>query len=366
MSDHPTAATPTQAEAHGAAAGAGHGAPHGGGHGFSFDLLNQSHNWGYPAVEWIHGTRPQLILNLADYAAKNQTNLSALPAFKDARPDSATMRWAEDYAADHGGDAALLGKAMVAAESHAWATLPRALSFLNHQTFWSTVALVLLALTLLVFARRRPDQHKPANRVQHMIEAMVLFVRDDIVRPNITHHPEAWTPFIASLFLVLLACNLFGLIPLFGTATSSIWVTSAFAIPVFLLMLGQGFWNNGPTFPFKLVPVHWSWNPMDMVIWVLLLGIELFSLVVKPSVLAIRLFANMLAGHTVLLVFASLGFIVCTTNPDSPLMYGGLGTISWLIAVAFYALELLVAFIQAYVFALLAAVFIGSCIHPEH
>jgi len=365
VSDHVTDVAP--------AAEAAVEAPHGqhqGSHGFNFQLLNESHNWGYPAIEWIHGTRPQMILNLADYAARNQAILSTKPDFAEASPSSANMAWARDYLADRQitdpAQQTNLAKTMVVAQHEAYLTMPRALSFFNHQTFWSTVALLLLAATMLIFARRKPEQHKPVNRLQHIIEMMVLFVRDDIVRPNITHHADHWTPFIASLFLVLLAMNLFGLIPLFGTATSSVWVTAAFAIPIFLLMLGQGFWNNGPTFFFKLVPVKWTWNPIDMVIWVLLLGIELFSLVVKPSVLAIRLFANMLAGHTVLLVFASLGFIVCTTNPDSPLMYGGLGTVSWLIAVAFYFLELLVAFIQAYVFALLAAVFIGSCIHPEH
>ena len=358
MSDHPTAAEPH-------AGGDGH--TQAGSHGFDFALLNQSHNWGYPVIEWVHGTRPQLILHLADYAARNQANLAASPAFASAKPDAATLRWAEDYAADHGvADPAALAKAMVVADGHAWAAMPRALSFFNHQTFWSTVALLLLAATLLIFARRSPDQHKPANRVQTLIEMLVLFVRDDIVRSNITHHPDAWAPFITSLFLAILTCNLFGLVPIFGTATSSIMVTAAFAAPIFLLMLGQGLWHNGPSFFVRIVPVHWSWKPMDMVIWLLLLVIELFSLVVKPSVLAIRLFANMLAGHTVLLVFASLGFIVASTNPDNPFMFGSLGLASWLIAVPFYGLELLVSFIQAYVFALLAALFIGSCIHPEH
>jgi F-type H+-transporting ATPase subunit a len=89
-------------------------------------------------------------------------------------------------------------------------------------------------------------------------------------------------------------------------------------------------------------------------------------LVIKPSVLAIRLFANMLAGHTVLLVFLSLGFIIYSSNPDQMGMAAGLGAASWVIGVAFYALELLVALIQAYIFTLLSAVFIGSCIHPSH
>ena len=92
----------------------------------------------------------------------------------------------------------------------------------------------------MVFARRRPDQYKPVNRIQHIIEAMVLFVRDEIVKPNLHHHPEAWTPFFASLFLSLLACNLFGLIPLFASATGNIFVTAAFALSIMVLMVFMG------------------------------------------------------------------------------------------------------------------------------
>jgi len=101
-------------------------------------------------------------------------------------------------------------------------------------------------------------------------------------------------------------------------------------------------------------------------VWLLLLVIELMGLVIKPAALAIRLFANMFAGHTVLLVFLSLGYIIIAANPESPGLAVGLKGFGWFLALLFHAMEVLVAFVQAYVFTLLAALFIGMSIHPEH
>ena len=256
---------------------------------------------------------------------------------------------------------------VVARDESLIGSLPRALSFFDQQTFWSTIALTLTALVLLVFARRKPTQYQPANRIQHVLEATVLFVRDEIVRPNIKHHPDAWTPFFASLFLALLACNLFGLIPLFATATGNIFVTAAFALSIMGLMFYMGIRENGLfAFWVKLVPLPWSWNPLMILLWLFLFVMEISQLFIRPVALALRLFANMFAGHTVILVFASLGFVLHATDPTSHMQTIGLGTFGWLMTVALYALELLVALLQAYVFVLLSAVFIGLCAHPDH
>ncbi|MBA2479607.1 MAG: F0F1 ATP synthase subunit A [Planctomycetes bacterium] len=364
------AAASVAADNHGAHA-AGHDS-----HRFDFNALNASHNSPYPAIEWIHG-HPMLIFNLAEYADVNLPALTASPAFATASVDG-NAEWAQTYVAKRtkGVDAAgnpktfkttpdQLAKAMTVA-SHQAPAFPRELSFLNHQTFWSTIALILLSATLLIFARRTPDQHKPAGRFQHIMEALALFVRDDIVRPNI-HHGDRWTPYFAAMFTALLACNLFGLIPIFGTATGNIAVTAAFAVTTGFLMLFMGIKEQGPIlFWFKLIPVKWSWNPLDMFVWVLLAVLEWLSLIIRPAVLAIRLFANMLAGHTVLLVFLSLGFVIHAADPNSLVMSHSLGLLGWVIAIPFYALELLVAVIQAYIFTLLSAIFIGLCMHPEH
>lgn len=339
-------------------------------HRFDFNALNASHTSPSPAIEWVHGKAPQLILNLPDYAARNLTTFEHDPAFISITPSAATLSWATSWAdgstPTRSIESATLAKAMTLAQDHAWATMPKALSFFTHQTFWSTIALVLMGLMLLVFNRRKPTQHVPANRFQNMMEAIVLYIRDDVVKPNITHHPEAWTPFFASLFIAILTCNLFGLIPIFGTATGSLPVTLGLALPIFALMIVLGMAHNGAGFWLKLVPVKFGWNPMDFFVFFLLLALEWMSLIIKPAVLALRLFANMLAGHTLLLVFLCLGFIVFQSDNNAVGMSVGMGVVGWVVSIAFYMLELLVALVQAYVFTMLAAVFVGSCIHPEH
>jgi F-type H+-transporting ATPase subunit a len=349
---------------------------------FAWDALNASHNNPYPAIEWIHGN-PLLIFNLAQYADINDARLDAEHPDGPGQVPQAYHDWADSYVTryesfpDDGGHARLFhglehaaavdhlaaGMTLAAAEAPA---MPRALAFFSQQTFWSTIALALLALALLVLWPRRRDQVKPQGMFQHLMEQVVLFTRDDIVRPNFHHHPDAWVPYFTSVLITFLACNLFGLIPLFSTATGNIGVTAAFASISLILMLYMGISENGPVgFWFKLIPVKLTANPIDIFVYFLLMVLEWLSLIIRPAVLAIRLFANMLAGHTVLLVFASLGFIVFSTSHTIALSLP-LGLFGWVMAVAFYALEVLVALIQAYIFTLLSAVFIGMCAHPEH
>ncbi len=382
---------------------------HGSGHGFNFEAINSGHNFPYPGIEWVHGS-PALILNSADYAVINWSILSGDPHFAQvpAAKVSTYQAWADQVAAKamaKPGDKPAwaehpehLARAMALADQKAWlGSMPQPLAFLNHQTFWSTIALTLFALVLLVFARRRPDQLAPAGRVQNILETLVLFVRDDIVRPNLAHHhaepagaaaghggapgsaahagahsapdpTDRWTPFFASLFFAILACNLFGLIPLFGTATGHIAVTTAFALITGLLMLALALKQNGVAYFAKQVPIPFKLDPLSLVLWPFLFIIETLQLVIRPAALSIRLFANMLAGHIVLLVFASLGFIVFASDPHNPSvgMSSVLGVVGWVLSIAFYAFELLVAFLQAYIFTLLSAVFISLCANPEH
>jgi len=354
-------AEPTLADGH---------ASHHHSHAFNFDDLNASHNQPYSAIEWVHG-HPALILNTGQYAQVNYAALSHYDQFKTAQPDAGYQIWANEIAAAatyKGPPAAELAKAMTVAREKAWfGALPKPLAFFDHQIFWSTIALILASLLLLVFARRKPDQYKPTGRIQHMIEALVLFVRDDVVRPNIKHHPDEWVPYFGAMFIALLAMNLFGLIPLFGTATGNIAVTSALALTTAVLMLFMGIKENGPVlFWIKLVPVHWSWHPGNMLLWIFLAFSEILQLVIRPVVLAIRLFANMLAGHSVLLVFATLGFIIYSSDHNATGMATTMGVVGWILTIPFYALEVLVALLQAYIFTLLSAVFIGLCAHPEH
>lgn len=362
----------------------GHGAEqHGHGHQFDIGKAILHHNMPYPAWEPVHH-HPLIVFDLGSFAAFNYSHLSHDPSFNSKSPDAATLAWAEqvkgtpDFRWNLDGVASQdLAKAMLVAEQHAPVVFPKALSWLNQQLFFGGIALTLLTLAVCVIWRRKPDQLKPAGRFQHFLESITVYLRDELVRPNFGghgdhhghHHHDApslsgWTAFFVSLFFMILAVNLFGLIPGTGTLSGNIGVTAAWATAILVLMLGCGLKAQGPAYFINLVPVKFTIGMSP--VWFLLLIIESLGLIIKPAALAIRLFANMFAGHTVLLVFLSLGYILIQNAPDGAFTATALGGFGWLLAMAFHAMELLVAFIQAYVFTLLAALFIGMSIHPEH
>lgn len=338
---------------------------------FDISAAMSHHVMAYPAVEYLHA-KPVLILDLGTYAAKNLAPggwLAHHPGLATA--DGSPYRaWAAEVAAKKGGDAGQLAQAMaVAADRSALGALPQPLAWMNQQIFFGTIGLCLLALVLLVVARRRVDQVRPAGRIQHAVEAGVVFVRDQIVRPNFhgrPDHGDGWVPYFAGVFLMILAVNMFGLAPVAAAASGNPGVTVAWALTTLVCMLVFGIAANGPAFFVRIVPVHWSWKPMDMGIWLLLFLIEVMGLLIKPGALAIRLFGNMFAGHTALLAFSTLGLIVYAANPEGAGMSLGLGAFGWVLTIALYFLELLIAFLQAYVFTILSATFIGACINPEH
>ena len=334
--------------------------------GFDFAASISHHNMPYPAWEPVHG-KPLLIFDLAGFAARNLDYYQGSYPDKLAAADGAPyLAWAQAKAGDR--PAEPLAKAMALAEHKSLlGSLPQSMAWVNQQIFWGTIALLIIAAALVGFARRKPGQLKPVGRIQHMLEAVTLFVRDDIVRPNFHHHPDGWVPHFAAIFLAILACNLIGLIPGTGTATGNIGVTAALALTTLASMLFFGMKEQGVgRFWVNLVPVPFSLKPAELLIWVMLAAIEGLGLLIKPVALAIRLFANMFAGHTVLLAFTSLGLIINAARPDLAFLSYGMSGFGLVLAFAIFFLELLVAFIQAYVFTLLSAVFIGSSMHPEH
>jgi F-type H+-transporting ATPase subunit a len=337
-------------------------------HGFNMGAAILHHNMPHPAWEIFHGS-PIITFDRGLYAAVNYDYLRGDEAFATA-DGAAYQSWAEEVAAtpdfrvQQKLDANELAKAMAVVDNHSFVTFPKALSFVNQQTFFGTVALLLLFLVVGVFFRRTKEQLAPANRVQHFFESIVVYLRDEVVRPNISHGADKWLAFLSTLFLMILAVNLFGLIPGTGTMTGNIGVTAAWSVVILFCMLFFGMKEQGPKFWINLVPIHFTWAMSP--VWLLLLVIELMGLIIKPAALAIRLFANMFAGHTVLLVFLSLGYIIFAQDPESVGLATGLKGFGWLLAAAFHAMEVLVAFIQAYVFTLLSALFIGMSIHPEH
>ena len=190
------------------------------------------------------------------------------------------------------------------------------------------------------------------------IEAIALFVRDDVAIANIGHNGRKFSPYILTLFFFVLYCNLLGLIPFGSTPTGNIVVTGTLAILTFLITEISGFFTLGPKGYLKTIvfvpPGMTGGGAVAMA--ALMTPIELISKLVKPFALCLRLFANMTAGHFVIL--ALLGLIFLFAN-----WFVAAGSVAFVLFMM--CLELLVAFLQAYIFALLTSVFIGMLQH-EH
>jgi F-type H+-transporting ATPase subunit a len=194
------------------------------------------------------------------------------------------------------------------------------------------------------------------GRIQSMAELSYEFVANT-VRSTAGTEGMKFFPLVFSLFMFIGVSNLIGIIPYTFTVSSHIIVTVSLALLVFLTVLIYGFYKNGLKF-FKLfVP-----QGVPIVILPLVVAIEIISFLSRPVSHSVRLFANMLAGHITLKVFAS--FVT---------MLGALGVAGWLgailplgLTVALTALELLVAFLQAYVFTILTCIYINDAIHPGH
>jgi F-type H+-transporting ATPase subunit a len=209
-------------------------------------------------------------------------------------------------------------------------------------------------LLLLLIPTSRRFSPAPRGRLANMIEAMVIFIRDEVVTPNLgAKDGRKWLPFFLTIFFFILTMNLLGLIPGMGTPTSNINFTSAFAIMIFATFNIAGIIKNGP--------IHYFTNliPKGIPFWLLPLMaiIEFVGLFTKAVALALRLFANLTAGHA--LIFSLLGLIIVFKSHLAavPLVP---------FTLFIYLIEILVAFLQAYIFTLLSGLFIGQAIHQEH
>ncbi len=234
-----------------------------------------------------------------------------------------------------------------------------------HVTKFMVLEVVVAVLMLAIFiplAYRIRSGGPPRGRYWNMFEAMILFIRDKMVRPAIGHHDaDRFLPFIWTLFFFILFCNLLGLFPWAGSPTAALSVTAALATIAFFTTIGSGIARFGMLkFWVGLCPEM----DLPLVIGVFLVpmitAIEIISLFIKHTILAIRLLANMYAGHLVLAVI--LYFIADTA---ASLFWYGVMPVSVLACTALNLLELLIAFIQAYIFTFLAALFIGMAVHQH-
>lgn len=223
------------------------------------------------------------------------------------------------------------------------------------------LAAFLVFVTLWYAGRQVAKRHREGRGPRGFgsaVEAMVLFVRNDVAIANIGHGGAKFAPLILTLFFFILYCNLLGLLPWGATATGNLAVTGGLALIAFLVIEISGFVALGPKGYLKtIVMVPAGMTGLGAVgMAIIMTPVELIGKIVKPFALCLRLFANMTAGHFVIL--SLLGLIFLFAN--------------WIIAGATVAfvlpmmlLELLVAFLQAYIFALLTSVFIGLMQHAH-
>jgi len=227
------------------------------------------------------------------------------------------------------------------------------------------LAAALVFLTMWVAARSiaRTGSGKAPTGFAGAVEGLVLWVRDDIAIANIGHDGAKFAPLIITLFFFVLYCNLLGLIPHGASPTGNLAVTAALAIMVFLIIEIAGFLKLGPKGYLATIFPHFPGlhGPGAVALSIAMSPIEILGKLVKPFALAVRLFGNMTAGHFVILSLFGIVFLFGHLGIWSY----GIGISTALLVVGIMALELIVALLQAYVFALLSAVFIGLMQH-EH
>jgi F-type H+-transporting ATPase subunit a len=223
-------------------------------------------------------------------------------------------------------------------------------SFTNSAAFM--LATVLLSTAFLVYAMR--SRGLVPDRLQSVAEVAHDFVAG-MCRESMGKEGMKFFPFVFALFIFIFVSNMLGMIPGFFTVTSHIIVTAALAAVVFLTVLVVGFAKNGLRFLKLFVPSGVPWY----VLWFVAL-IEIISFLSRPVSHSVRLFANMLAGHITLKVFG--GFVVMLLSAGS---FAVLAPIPLLMAIAITALEVLIAFLQAYVFAVLTCMYLNDALHPE-
>ena len=225
---------------------------------------------------------------------------------------------------------------------------------------WMLIAAFTVGGLLIFAANAQRRQTRTAGHAQGFaggIEAMVLYIRNEVILPNVGHHGNGFAPFLLTQFFFILLCNLWGVFPWGSTATGNISVTATLALITFVVVETAGVRAQGIGY----LSTIFYWNkdlPVALRVPMLLLltPIEIVGKIAKPFALMIRLFANMTAGHIVVLALIGMIFAFKSIASGAP----------FLMAVAINVLELFVAFLQAFVFTLLSSVFIGQIREAHH
>ena len=239
------------------------------------------------------------------------------------------------------------------------------------------VAAVLVMMMLFYLASRIRSGDPSKGVLQNILESLVYFVRDGIARPAIGNHDDAdkFLPYLATTFLFVFIANLMGMIPFLGSPTASIAVTAALALVSFVITHSAGIREYGVFGYLKTFVPHIELEGptklMGIFLVPLIMILELMTPFIRVFVLSVRLFANMLAGHTALYMLLYFIKMVSATewlsfNQADTALYWVVMPFSILLVTALSLLELMVAALQAFIFTLLTAIFIGLAKHPAH
>jgi F-type H+-transporting ATPase subunit a len=218
-----------------------------------------------------------------------------------------------------------------------------------------SVILLLLVMTNIAKKYKTNGANKAPSGFQNAVEPVITFVRDEVGKPNLGRKYEKYMPYLLTVFFFILINNLVGLIPGSANVTGNISFTLVLAfisMIVILISTNSHFWG------------HIFWPPgVPLFVKVILIPVEFAGVFIKPIALMIRLFANMIAGHIVIVCFISLIFIFGAMNTVAGI---GFSPLSIAFTVFIYFIEILVAFIQAFIFTNLTAVFIGQAFETGH
>ncbi len=233
------------------------------------------------------------------------------------------------------------------------------LSMTKHLIFALLASGILLTVFLRLANRYKRGIGRtsaPRGLFQNLFETLVVYVRDNIAIPNLgKEHYQRFLPYLLTAFFFILTCNLLGLVPFGATATSNLNITAVLAAFTFILTQVNGSKDHW---------IHVFWPPgMPVAVKLLLIPTEILGLFTKPIALAIRLFANLTAGHLVIL--SLIGMIFTFTQLFGEAVGYGVVPVSLAFTLFVMCLEILIAFIQAYIFTILSALFIGMAV-AEH
>lgn len=241
---------------------------------------------------------------------------------------------------------------------HVWSVVPAGPVDLPISKHFLMMVIVgtLLGAGLPALRRSRSAALAP---FRSMLEALVLFIRDEVVVQNMGKKAARFTGYFCTLFIFILALNLAGMVPFGATATGNLAVTGGLAFSTFLLVNIAGMREQG------VVKYVAHLVPAGVPVWLypLLFPIEVLGLLTKTFALCIRLFANMIGGHIVILSFIGMIFIFGAINPW--LGVGVTAPAAVVLVIFVSLLEIFVAFLQAYIFTLLTAIFTGAALHPH-